>query len=88
MSLINNDELKRNVHDYIQEIKKKNLVTCDKYLEFTQLRRYSGPSHGDVIVIPLIILNTPSSGLSILIIVKDTVHVGPFFNSPLPMFKC
>lgn len=87
MSLVDNNELERHVHDHIIEVKQENFVTGDEYLEFVELRRDGRSFHGDVVVVPLIVLNASSSGLAILVIIQYAVHVGPVLHSPLPVLE-
>lgn len=87
MSLVNYDELEGNIADDIVVVKQEDFIASDEYLELVELRRDSGASHGDVGVIPFVVLDASSAWLAILIIVKDAVHVGPLLYCPFPVLK-
>lgn len=87
MCLVDHYELERDIHDDILEVQKKHLITSDKYLELIEFRGDSSSSHGDVEMKPFIILDASSSWLTVLVVVENAIHVGPFLHCPLPVFK-
>lgn len=87
MCLVNDDELEGDVHDDIVVIQEKDLVAGDENLEFIEFWGNSGTFHGDIEVIPLIILDASSARLAILVIIQNAVHVCPFLHCSLPVLE-
>ena len=87
MGLIDNDKLERNIDDDIIEIESKDFVTGNQDLELVQLRGNSVTLHGDVCVVPFVILYRATTGLSVLVVVQNPVHVGPFFDCAFPVLQ-
>lgn len=87
MCLIYYYELERDIHDDILEVQKKHLITSDKHLKLIEFRGDSSSSHGDIEMEPFIILDASSSWLTVLVVVENAVHVGPFLHCSLPVFK-
>lgn len=87
MSLIHNHKLERNIQQYILEIKHKNFIAGDQNLELIKLRFLTKPLHGNINVMPLIVLDTSPAREPILIIIEYTVHIGPVLDGTFPMFE-
>ncbi len=87
MGLVNDDKLERNVDNNIIEIKWKNFITGNKNLELVKLWRYSVAFHGNVGMVPFVVLDGPTTDLSILVVVKHAVHVGPLLDCAFPVLE-
>lgn len=87
VSLVDYDVLEGKVGDDIGEVEQEDLIARDEDLELVQFGGDSGAPHGDVVVVPLVVLDAATARLPVLVVVQNAVHGSPLLHRPLPVLE-
>lgn len=87
MGFIHHDKLEWYVQQLFHVIT-ENLIAGDEYVKFMEVMSFQNRAlRRDIRIVPLILTNDLPPPSTLLIIIHNTVKIGPLLNSPFPMLQ-